>query len=93
MLNDHERKTLREVELQFLAEDPAFSRSFDTRAQRLQREYVDRAPAKIAIVAAILLGALMLLVGSPAGALGFAGMTGLIWLAWRHSNDPSRRST
>jgi regulator of protease activity HflC (stomatin/prohibitin superfamily) len=37
VLNDHERKTLREVERQFQVEDPEFTRSFDTRAQRLRR--------------------------------------------------------
>jgi regulator of protease activity HflC (stomatin/prohibitin superfamily) len=36
VLNDHERKTLREVERQFQVEDPEFTRSFDTRAQRLR---------------------------------------------------------
>ena len=35
--DDHERKTLREVERQFQAEDPESTRSFDTRAQRLRR--------------------------------------------------------
>ena len=93
MLDDHEWKTLREVELQFTTEDPEFCRSFDTHARRLQREHVDRLPVKIAIVVAVLLGALMLVAGSPAGALAFVAVTGLIWLAWRNSNDPSRRST
>jgi hypothetical protein len=37
VLNDHERKSLREVERQFQVEDPEFTRSFDTRAQRLRR--------------------------------------------------------
>ena len=72
MLSDHERKTLREVERQFLAEDPEFTRSFDTRAQRLRRRHLDGVSVKIAIVAAVLLGALMLVAGSPSGALAFA---------------------
>jgi hypothetical protein len=93
VLNDHERKTLREVELQFVAEDPEFAQSFDSRARRLQRKHADGVSVKIAIMAAILLDALMLVVGSPGGALAFAAVTGLIWLAWRHSTDPSRRST
>jgi len=93
VLSDHERKTLREVERQILAEDPEFTRSFDMGAQRLRRERRDGASVKIAIVTAVLLGALMLMAGSPTGALAFAAATGLIWLAWRHSNDPSRRPT
>jgi hypothetical protein len=91
VLSDHEWKTLREVELQFLAEDPEFARSFDTRARQLRRQHADGVSVKIAIVAAVLLGGLMLVVGSPGGALAFAAMTGLIWLAWRHSDDSSRR--
>ena len=35
MLGDHERKTWRELERQFMADDPEFPRSFDARAQRL----------------------------------------------------------
>jgi Protein of unknown function (DUF3040) len=93
VLSDHERKTLREVERQFLAEDPEFTRSFDTSAQHLRREYRDGESVKIAIFAAALLCGLMLVAGSPGGALAFAAVTGLIWLGWRHSNNPSRRST
>jgi hypothetical protein len=92
VLNDHEQQTLREVERQFLVEDPEFARSFTTRAQRLKPRHLDGGLAKIAIVAAVLLGALMLVAGSPSGALAFAAGAGLIWLARRHSNDPPGRS-
>ena len=92
MLNDHERKTLREVERQFLVEDPEFTRSFATRAQRLERRHLDGGLVKIALVAAVLLGALMLVAGSPSGALAFAAVAGLIWLARQHSNDTRSRS-
>jgi hypothetical protein len=34
-------------------------------------------------VAAVLLGALLLLAGSPGGALAFVAAVGLIWLVWR----------
>ncbi len=81
MLNDHERKTLREFERQFQVEDPDFTRSFDTRAQRLHRRQLDGAWFQIAIVAAVLLGAIMLVAGSPSGALAFAAVAGLTWLA------------
>jgi hypothetical protein len=91
VLNDHERETLREVERQFLVEDPEFTRSFDARAQRLQRRHLDGGLVKIFLVAAVLFGALMLLAGSPSGALAMAALAGLIWLARRRSNGtPSR---
>ena len=86
MLNDHERKTLGEVERQFQVEDPEFTCSFDTRAQRLGRRHLDGAWFQIAIVAAVLLGALMLVAGSPSGALAFAAVAGLTWLTRRRWN-------
>jgi hypothetical protein len=89
VLSDHERDRLREVERQLLAEDPEFTRSFATCARRLRRRRLG-ASVKIAVMAALLLGGLMLMAGSPAGALGFAATVGLIWLAWWHSNNPSR---
>jgi hypothetical protein len=92
VLSDHEWRTLREVERRFLTEDPEFARSFATRAQRLERRHLDGGLAKIAILAAVLLGALMLVAGSPSGALAFAAGAALIWLARRHSNDPPGRS-
>jgi len=92
VLNDHERKTLGEVERQFQVEDPEFTCSFDTRAQRLGRRHLDEAWFQIAMVAAMLLGALMLVAGSPSGALAFAAGAALIWLARQHSNDTRSRS-
>ena len=91
MLSDHERETLREVERQFLAEDPEFARSFDTRARDLGGEHRVSVSLQIGIVAAVLLVALMLVAGSPAGALAFATATGLIWHAWRHSTRHAAR--
>ena len=90
MLSDHERVVLREVEWQFLTEDPEFTLSFEGCARRLCRRRVNGASVKIASMAAVLLGGLMLVAGSPEGALGFAVTIGLIWLAWWHSNYPSR---
>ncbi|MHA6797675.1 DUF3040 domain-containing protein (plasmid) [Pseudonocardia bannensis] len=90
MLSDHERKALRELERQFMADDPEFPRSFDARAQRLDRKHLGGS-ATIAIVVAVLLFALMLAAGSLGGALAFAAGTGLIWLAWQYSNDTRRQ--
>jgi hypothetical protein len=83
---------LHEVERQCLADDPKFTRSFDKRAQRLQREGLATS-TKIAIAVAVVLGALMLIAGSLGGALASAVLTGLIWLIWRHANDSHRQST
>lgn len=91
MLSDHERRTLREVERRCMADDPAFTRSFQERQTRLSRR-PHQTGAAIAIAVAALLTALMLIAGSPATALGLAAVTGLIWMAWRHSTDADRRT-
>jgi Protein of unknown function (DUF3040) len=82
---------LREFERPFQVEDPEFTRSFGTRPQRLRRGHLDGAWFQIATVAAVLLGALMLVSGSPSGALAFAAVAGLTWLTRRRWNgDPDR---
>lgn len=91
MLSDYEWKTLREIERRLLTEDPEFTRSFDTRAQRLHgRE--DRWGLQIFVVIGLLLSALMLVTGSLSGAAAFAAATGLIWLAWRFSTTTRPQS-
>ena len=82
MLSDHEQERLRALERQFRAEDPEFTRSFDTRARHLRRQHGDSVSLTIGIGigAAVLLGALLLLAGSPGGALAFVAAVGLIWL-------------
>ncbi|WP_433503703.1 DUF3040 domain-containing protein [Pseudonocardia halophobica] len=92
MLSDNERKTLEELERQFMADDPEFPRLFDVRAQRLDSNHhfgISFAIA-VALVTAALFFTVMLATVSLAGALAFAAVTGLIWVAWRHS-DPTRR--
>ena len=42
MLNEHEQRTLHELECQFVAEDPQFPRSFASRAQHLDRKHLQR---------------------------------------------------
>ena len=91
MLSDHEWQTLRAVERQIIADDPEFTRSFDMRAQRLRRIDHDRELAKIAVVAVVLLCALMLVAGSPSGALAVAA-TGRVDLAGpAQPTSPPRR--
>jgi hypothetical protein len=92
VLNDHERKTLEELERQFMADDPEFPRLFYARAQRLDSNHhfgMSFAIA-VAIAAAALFFTVMLATVSFTGALAFAAVTGLIWVAWRRS-DPMRR--
>lgn len=89
MLNDHERKTLREVERRFQAEDPRFTRSFEARQTRMAR-HPCRWAANLAVVAAALLAAVTLLAGSLTGALAIVLATCLVWAAWRHSAGTDR---
>jgi|1186.fasta_scaffold450626_1 hypothetical protein len=84
MLSDREQRVLRELEQQFLTDDPDFPRSFDTRAQRLGRAHAATS-TRFAIVVALAIGTLMLAAGSLAGALAAGALTGLVWLAWRRS--------
>jgi hypothetical protein len=89
VLSDHERKALREVERQFQAEDPRFTRSFQARQTRLAR-HPHNLGANLAVVAAALLAAVTLLAGSLTGALAIVVTTGLIWLAWSRSAGTDR---
>ena len=91
MLSDHEWRTLREVERRFLTGDTAFAQSFDARAQHVRRAQ-GGVGIRIFLVAAVLLGALMQVAGSPSGALVLAAGAALIWLARQHSNDTRSRS-
>ena len=84
MLNDHEWKALREVERQFQDKDPRFTRSFEARQTHMAR-HPHELGARLAVVAAALIAAVVLLAGSLAGALAIAFTTGLIWVAWSHS--------
>ena len=94
MLNDHERKTLREVERHLMADDPEFTRAFEARQGRLPRR-PGRRGTVIAIVAGVLFAALMLIAGSLTGALAVAVTTWLIWLAWRRAagHGPRQQET
>lgn len=85
MLNEHERRTLHEVERQFLTEDPNFPRSFDASARRLDRKRPELSTS-VAITIAVVLCTFMLAVGSPDGALGFAISIWMVWWAWRDSH-------
>jgi Flp pilus assembly protein TadB len=89
VLSDHERKALREVERQFQAEDPRFTRSFEAHQTRMARRH-RKLGAHLAVLAAALLTTFLLVAGSLVGALAVAAATGLIWVAWRHSAGTDR---
>lgn len=92
MLSDREWKTLRDVERRMLTDDPQFARSFATSAEELGRGHLDGLGLQIFLVCGALVGALLLVAGSLAGALGTAAATGSIWWAWRSSTTGSHRS-
>ena len=98
MLSDPERETLDEIERQILAEDPDLARSFQT--VKPSDPYDWHWMAYTAAIHAVLaVGMILFLMGSVAGALGFATLAGGVALA-RHftappdeseEHDPSRR--
>jgi hypothetical protein len=82
VLNDHERKTLRDIQQQLSVDDPDFERSFqafETPAPQMYRRLIYAA----GIVIAALLAVVGLLAGSAGGALLFAVIAGLVWLTQR----------
>lgn len=86
MSSDQEWAELREVERRFLAEDPTFAQAFEVRAQQLGHRPATRSTRVIAGVATAL-AALLLLLGSPAGALACVVATVLVGWAWRRTGD------
>lgn len=96
MLSDQEREALRELQRQFDAEDPDFSRSFDDVGQHstfsLQRAYtMPRWAYTTAIGVAVALGMLMLMARAPGTALLFAALATIISMIRRHRDDPPGR--
>lgn len=81
MSSDQEWAELREVERRFLAEDPAFTQAFEVRAQGLGRRSADGA-TRVTVGVATALGGLLLLVGSPTGAVAVVVVTLLVGLLW-----------
>lgn len=78
----HEQRVLDDLERRLRADDPAFVARFHREQQRLPaaaRPSGDR----VALVVAAVAGLLLVLLGSPGGALAAVAATGLVWLAWR----------
>lgn len=96
MLSDHERKALREVERQFMAQDPDFTRAFDATGQpsTYSIQWIYEMPwwaYRIVIGLAVALGLLMMLAGAPWTAILFAGLAVLFSRIQKRSSAPGRR--
>lgn len=96
MLSDRERNTLREVQRQFDAEDPNFSRSFVDVGQHSTYSFqwayaMPRWAYTTAIVVAVALGLLMLLARAPGTALLFAALATMIAMIRSGRDDPAGR--
>lgn len=96
MLSDHERKALREVERQFMAQDPDFTRSFDTTGQpsTYSIQWIYEMPwwaYRIAIGLAVALGFLMMIAGAPWPAILFAALAVLFSTIQHRRSGPRRR--
>ncbi|CAA9447669.1 MAG: hypothetical protein AVDCRST_MAG66-4575 [uncultured Pseudonocardia sp.] len=90
MSSDQEWAELREVERWFLAEDPTFMQAFEARARELGRRSADGA-TRVTVGVATALGALLLLVGSPTGAVAVVVVTVLVGLLRWGTDDTVRR--
>jgi hypothetical protein len=96
VLNDRDRKTLREVQRQSDAEDPDFSRSFDDGLQQstYSVQWVYTMPRWVhttALVTAVALGVLMVVARAPGTALLFAALATMISMVRRRRDDPPGR--
>jgi Flp pilus assembly protein TadB len=86
MLSFHERKTLRELQHRLFAEDPDLERSF--RDAPLRRSPGRRWRLYATVVSACVFGVVMLLLGSPASALGIAAVAAVTWHVWLRPEAP-----
>lgn len=84
MFDEQDHRTLDELEWNFSMEDPEFVVRFDRGQQRMSARFRQRRGNRIALVVAVVVGVLLMLLGTPAGALAATLTTGLVWLAWRH---------
>ncbi|KJK48932.1 hypothetical protein UK23_15560 [Lentzea aerocolonigenes] len=78
MLSDHERETLCEIERRLRDEDPRLAQALENAEQPHVRDRRGLGWSAV-IIAAGLLGALMLTLGQPAAALVFALTAGWAW--------------
>lgn len=90
MLDDRERNALGELERQLATDDPAFVLTFDRHQERMSGPPRRPRATWIAGAVAVAVCVLLLLVGSPAGALVVAVTVSSGWLVWHFSDhlDP-----
>ncbi len=97
MLNDRERETLREVQRQFVTDDPDFARTFEAVGRpdsHYSLQWMYGMPEWVyttALVVAVAVGVLMLLVQSPGTALGFGALATMIAMVRNRRNDECGR--
>lgn len=80
MLNFRERKALRELQHRLLTDHPDLERSF--RDAPLHRPLWHRWRLCIIVITACVTGIVMLLLGSPASALGIGVVAWVAWHMW-----------
>jgi hypothetical protein len=99
MLSDRERETLREVQFQFVTEDPRFAASFNAIEPRASTHSVQWAYTlpdwayTTAMFGAVAFGVLMLIAGAPGTALVFAALATAISLLRRRRDQTGRRES
>lgn len=98
VLSDREQRTLREVQRQFEAEDPDFTRSFDVGQRHSTYSYqwayaMPRWAYSTAIVVAVTVGVLMLFVGALGPALLLAALATMTSVVRRRGDEPGRRES
>jgi hypothetical protein len=91
MLSDHERDTLRKIQHQLSVVDADFERSFHALERPPVPPTRHRLTYTAVIVIAMLLGAVLLFAGSPAGALAFMVTAGSAWIIQHARNGASQR--
>jgi hypothetical protein len=99
MLSDRERETLREVQHQFVTEDPRFAASFTAigpRASTYSVQWAYTLPSwayTTAMIVAVAFGVLLLIAGAPGTALVFAALATVIALLRRRRDQTGRRES
>ena len=78
MLSDRERETLHEIQRHLIVEDPDFERSFRAFEAPASSAHHRWVYTTLVVVTAVL-APLLLLAGSPGGAVAFAIVAGTLW--------------
>ncbi|MGW4424229.1 DUF3040 domain-containing protein [Streptosporangium sp. NPDC004631] len=85
MLSDREREALREIQCRLLVEDPGFAQSFNADVRRLNRASPDLTwwTYTNLLVLSLTFGVILLMAGTPVGALMFTVTAAALWQARR----------